>query len=69
MSLEDYKLHILPGKDDSQWINTLGWHRVDAPARMLGDKINTAYGRVSGTVDFVLFEDERDAIMYKLTLP
>lgn len=69
MSLEGYRIHIEEGvKDGIQWVNTKDWHKVDTPARMLGDEVNVTYGRHIGTVSYVLFEDERDAIMFMLSL-
>ena len=53
---------------EAYWINTSGWTKVDTPSRMLGDEIICTYGRNIGTVAFVLFEDKRDAIMFKLSL-
>jgi len=66
MNLEGYE--VSSANNGVRWPNTEDWHKVDTPARMLGDEIKTTYGKSVGTVAYVLFEDERDAIMFKLSL-
>lgn len=69
MTKEEHKHYLPPtAEHDVWWINTKGWTKVDTPSRRLGDKIKSSYGRTIGSVNHILFEDERDALMHSLSM-
>ena len=66
--------HYLPSMRDgnARWINIKGWHKIIA--EYAKHTINNTgiqrgeHGRILVYSDYVLFEDERDAMMFRLGL-
>ena len=59
--------HYLPPTDqcDIRWIDISKWHKVKTTIGSLEGFPNTV-GRVIERRNYILFEDERDFIMFKL---
>ena len=52
----------------SSFINTEGWMRVKSNIGCLPPGFPNQFGRVIERRDYILFEDERDAMVFKLSL-
>lgn len=57
----------ISAEGEIKWINTESWHRVKTNVGCIAGFPNTI-GRVIERSHFILFEDERDVTMFKLSL-